>query len=145
MLFRSETASGEADSKYAQINSGEATVGATVSNLTATPNGNFDLYAVWRRLALTVIFDPNRDGDPNESGEEESMNNQSFISGTSQTLNKNLFTRQGYTFGGWKAIRNGVETTYTDQQQNVSLEATTERSEERRVGKECRSRWSPYH
>ena len=23
--------------------------------------------------------------------------------------------------------------------------ATRERSEERRVGKECRSRWSPYH
>ena len=25
------------------------------------------------------------------------------------------------------------------------LEETDERSEERRVGKECRSRWSPYH
>ena len=25
------------------------------------------------------------------------------------------------------------------------LEAEAERSEERRVGKECRSRWSPYH
>ena len=25
------------------------------------------------------------------------------------------------------------------------VEATAERSEERRVGKECRSRWSPYH
>ena len=25
------------------------------------------------------------------------------------------------------------------------IEAATERSEERRVGKECRSRWSPYH
>ena len=24
-------------------------------------------------------------------------------------------------------------------------EGTTTRSEERRVGKECRSRWSPYH
>ena len=24
-------------------------------------------------------------------------------------------------------------------------EAAAERSEERRVGKECRSRWSPYH
>ena len=24
-------------------------------------------------------------------------------------------------------------------------EATEQRSEERRVGKECRSRWSPYH
>src|SRR5437763_13978291 len=26
-----------------------------------------------------------------------------------------------------------------------SPSATTQRSEERRVGKECRSRWSPYH
>ena len=26
-----------------------------------------------------------------------------------------------------------------------ALTATTGRSEERRVGKECRSRWSPYH
>ena len=25
------------------------------------------------------------------------------------------------------------------------IEAIVERSEERRVGKECRSRWSPYH
>ena len=35
------------------------------------------------------------------------------------------------------------------QQQQVNLEAkeriATTRSEERRVGKECRSRWSPYH
>ena len=27
----------------------------------------------------------------------------------------------------------------------VSLSLAAERSEERRVGKECRSRWSPYH
>ena len=27
----------------------------------------------------------------------------------------------------------------------VFLEASNGRSEERRVGKECRSRWSPYH
>ena len=26
-----------------------------------------------------------------------------------------------------------------------SIQLTTTRSEERRVGKECRSRWSPYH
>src|SRR3712207_5724892 len=29
--------------------------------------------------------------------------------------------------------------------QEVSLQYATYRSEERRVGKECRSRWSPYH
>ena len=28
---------------------------------------------------------------------------------------------------------------------NVTSEMLFERSEERRVGKECRSRWSPYH
>ena len=28
---------------------------------------------------------------------------------------------------------------------NPKLKQTATRSEERRVGKECRSRWSPYH
>ena len=28
---------------------------------------------------------------------------------------------------------------------SVAVKGTTSRSEERRVGKECRSRWSPYH
>ena len=27
----------------------------------------------------------------------------------------------------------------------INLEGVRDRSEERRVGKECRSRWSPYH
>src|SRR5690242_11166497 len=36
--------------------------------------------------------------------------------------------------------------TYVDQTSNsVEMAGTTPRSEERRVGKECRSRWSPYH
>src|SRR2546422_7402479 len=30
-------------------------------------------------------------------------------------------------------------------QQPLEIESTLARSEERRVGKECRSRWSPYH
>nr|WP_256624972.1 hypothetical protein [Enterococcus faecium] len=29
--------------------------------------------------------------------------------------------------------------------ENITEWFTTTRSEERRVGKECRSRWSPYH
>ena len=31
------------------------------------------------------------------------------------------------------------------QEPNQNLFLVTGRSEERRVGKECRSRWSPYH
>ena len=32
-----------------------------------------------------------------------------------------------------------------DEAYNYVKEVAAERSEERRVGKECRSRWSPYH
>ena len=42
---------------------------------------------------------------------------------------------------------NRVEYIYKDADRDVPVVITTpaERSEERRVGKECRSRWSPYH
>ena len=33
----------------------------------------------------------------------------------------------------------------TEKMFSTSLERIFHRSEERRVGKECRSRWSPYH
>ena len=39
---------------------------------------------------------------------------------------------------------NDLELVYTSQQSIFTLWAPS-RSEERRVGKECRSRWSPYH
>ena len=32
-----------------------------------------------------------------------------------------------------------------EERLNAEIERTRLRSEERRVGKECRSRWSPYH
>src|SRR3712207_7970630 len=42
----------------------------------------------------------------------------------------------------WKEERQGV---FVDFNQNAKDRTTASRSEERRVGKECRSRWSPYH
>ena len=48
------------------------------------------------------------------------------------------FMIQGYMLGLYPlAITNTITT--------VSSAIITTRSEERRVGKECRSRWSPYH
>ena len=32
-----------------------------------------------------------------------------------------------------------------DSEEGIGIEVHCSRSEERRVGKECRSRWSPYH
>ena len=41
-----------------------------------------------------------------------------------------------------KGTTNGV---VTGMDGDFSIQVSAERSEERRVGKECRSRWSPYH
>ena len=38
-----------------------------------------------------------------------------------------------------------LEINFKSQSLKMSFLATEDRSEERRVGKECRSRWSPYH
>ena len=60
------------------------------------------------------------------------------------------FRSQGYLllkgFVPAAACDNMLAVTRAHVQQAVApLEYEAERSEERRVGKECRSRWSPYH
>ena len=44
-----------------------------------------------------------------------------------------------------RLIKRKREKTQINGIRNEKGEVTTDRSEERRVGKECRSRWSPYH
>ena len=43
------------------------------------------------------------------------------------------------------AVRQTVEKAVLRDEQNQRIQFAAARSEERRVGKECRSRWSPYH
>ena len=48
----------------------------------------------------------------------------------------------------WRMLREGTSVWWDAQSRNkesVCIDLRRERSEERRVGKECRSRWSPYH
>ena len=53
------------------------------------------------------------------------------------------------TFGPFVSRESAVRTLRSKKQRHelhmLSLPAAVARSEERRVGKECRSRWSPYH
>ena len=44
-----------------------------------------------------------------------------------------------------KEILHAMQAQITAEREKRAVIATSERSEERRVGKECRSRWSPYH
>ena len=55
--------------------------------------------------------------------------------------------KDGYTFTGWEVtgLPADVDTTKATISFTMPANKVTLRSEERRVGKECRSRWSPYH
>ena len=58
---------------------------------------------------------------------------------TEAIMNAHGFTRQMLA----KLVRAGLETAQSETDKAIAV--GRERSEERRVGKECRSRWSPYH
>src|SRR6476469_7332530 len=55
---------------------------------------------------------------------------------SSDVCSSDLRARAGYTPAGWNMLQHMI--------QNMGAPIAP-RSEERRVGKECRSRWSPYH
>ena len=58
---------------------------------------------------------------------------------------KDILTKNGYNVAG--EAENGAKAVekYAELKPDLVLMDITMRSEERRVGKECRSRWSPYH
>src|SRR3712207_9225965 len=56
-----------------------------------------------------------------------------------------LLPRMRGVFGRGDFVANGVLFAFYHLHTPWSIPAALARSEERRVGKECRSRWSPYH
>src|SRR3712207_7743668 len=59
--------------------------------------------------------------------------------GSAKTTAFDVFPGQGRASGGVRAHR------FLKGEDTLVLAWVGQRSEERRVGKECRSRWSPYH
>ena len=55
------------------------------------------------------------------------------------------FSIEADSLSAAKARLNRIETDMLNNFKVLGVSAHAERSEERRVGKECRSRWSPYH
>src|SRR2546429_7490360 len=71
-----------------------------------------------------------------------------LIAGAPEVQVRNFFTDSSQQFfaGRWSASRGKWRVRYTENELCVMTSGrVTIRSEERRVGKECRSRWSPYH
>ena len=46
---------------------------------------------------------------------------------------------------GWEYVKDYSDPKFVKVRREKPYDEQFERSEERRVGKECRSRWSPYH
>ncbi len=84
------------------------TNGSEANNLATT--GIVKLYAQWSPKKYTIVFDKN---DAGASGE---MSNQIITYDVSTKLNKNTYTKEGYTFTGWNTKEDGTGTSYTDEQ-----------------------------
>ena len=63
-----------------------------------------------------------------------------FLKGDRCYGDKCAFERRAYAPGQHGQRRSGKASDY-----RLQIREKQKRSEERRVGKECRSRWSPYH
>ena len=119
------TTSGTA-SKVIEISNGYAFVG---TNEPAT--GNFDIYLVKTDFNGTLTSENNYGSTSTEEGSGISATSDGGFILCGQTAGFGAQARDAYLV---KISANG-----TEQWHKIF------RSEERRVGKECRSRWSPYH
>ena len=64
------------------------------------------------------------------------LNNWHYIDQKVLTFNNGINFFTGHSGSGKSTVIDAMQ---------IVIYANTDRSEERRVGKECRSRWSPYH
>ena len=129
--------------------------GSVISGTTYEVSSDTTFYAIWESKEYSIIV---TDGKATiGAGSEISKAAQ----GTTITLTANA-APDGKVFDKWVVESgsttledaNSETTTFIMPDSEVSVKATYKnapvttyslRSEERRVGKECRSRWSPYH
>ena len=78
------------------------------------PGNDLTVYAKWSPNSITITYDGN--GAPNY----QKMENQTLIWGENLTLSSNIFTRSGYSFGGWSKVKDG-ELVYQDKETLTSI------------------------
>ncbi len=91
---------------------------ASVSSLTPTSGGTFNLYAVWKANTYTIVFNKN-------GGTSGTMSNLSMTYDTAKALTNNGFSKTGYTFQGWSENSSAVSATYTNKQSVSNLTAVS--------------------
>ena len=88
-----------------------------------------------------MLFRSNRAGIENDLDwlEEDDLDDESFF----ETAKEKLVDALDAAKATFDDTADGVKSSTRNLRERFTR--GTERSEERRVGKECRSRWSPYH
>ncbi len=81
--------------------------GDSVKNLTVVDGAELTLYAIWSAGDHSIIF--------NGNGGVGTMLNQEVEFGNSVVLNKNVYTRENYSFVSWNTNQDGSGTSYEDQ------------------------------
>ena len=76
--------------------------------MTSTSDTVMTLYAQWKINEYKITF--------NSNGGTKTMTPQELSYNVPTKLNKNTFTREGYTFTGWNTKADGTGTSYTDEQ-----------------------------
>ena len=85
------------------------------------------------------------DKTPAERFNEKESELRSALTSASQGWKFTYFTKEGI-FGGYHFLMKFTPEGLVEMNSDMGLTSSSVlRSEERRVGKECRSRWSPYH
>ena len=84
-----------------------------VKNLTDVDGGTVTMYAQWIKNGYVIKYDRN--------GGTGSMPDQTMQYDTPANLTKNAFTREGYSFTGWRLGDASSGTEYTDEQSVTNL------------------------
>ena len=132
MLFRSENRNSSGAQATAALLGSDAT--SMVANLRLHASTSYSAYPVLRM-----------EGPGGNTNYDINLGGSSSIGTVSQTTNARVQIGPNFPLSDFLVLSNSFIGEVVTGSGSGAFSTIANRSEERRVGKECRSRWSPYH
>jgi len=111
------------DQEYSPESEYKFDAGSDAEKITAA----VELYVKWQAIQYTVKFDKNAKDAEGTMGDQERTYDDGVNADPPAKLQKNTYTRKGYTFSGWNTESNGSGTAYADETtENITTEDKAE-------------------